>query len=32
MAIEYFHIKERDFDLVEQLIQIENSSLSLIHI
>ena len=26
MAIEYFHIKERDFDLVEQLIQIENSS------
>lgn len=26
MAIEYFHIKERDFDLVEQLIQIEGSS------
>lgn len=26
MAIEYFHIKERDFDLVEQLIQIESSS------
>ncbi|MEG0257133.1 MAG: GNAT family N-acetyltransferase [Christensenella sp.] len=26
MAIEYFHIKERDFDLVEQLIRIEHSS------
>lgn len=23
MAIEYFHIKERDFDLVEQLVQME---------
>ncbi|MEF9863669.1 MAG: GNAT family N-acetyltransferase [Christensenellaceae bacterium] len=26
MAIEYFHIKERDFDLVEQLIEMERSS------
>ncbi len=24
MAIEYFHIKERDFDLVEQLVQMES--------
>ena len=26
MAIEYFHIKERDFDLVEQLVQMESAS------
>ena len=26
MAIDYFHIKERDFDLVEQLVEIESSS------
>ena len=24
MAIDYFHIKERDFDLVEQLVEIES--------
>jgi ribosomal-protein-alanine N-acetyltransferase len=26
MAIEYFHIKERDFDLVEQLVEMESST------
>ncbi len=26
MAIEYFHIKERDFDLVEQLVQMESTA------
>ena len=26
MAIEYFHIKERDFDLVEQLVQMESAA------
>jgi len=26
LAIEYFHIKERDFDLVEQLVQMESAS------
>ncbi len=25
MAVEYFHIKERDFDLVEQLISLESA-------
>lgn len=28
MAIEYFHIKERDFDLVEQLVRMEANAFS----
>ncbi len=29
MAIEYFHIKERDFDIVKQIAEIEADSYAL---